>query len=195
MILDKCRTAVFPEYHSMGRLLNLKDNKQVGRILKDSSYLFQDIPIEDSYSFHFWAFGKKCSLKSDILDIDISNDDSYSFMGRNINTISGMSDSWNNLIIQRRSGKTSLYINGHCKHTEINNEHGNINVEIICSQNTSEKSPLRDFRFYDRFLSGEEIEKLSKFIGYGYTPDIFKYIKEFQEVYASNAANMFPTHF
>lgn len=183
MIWDKCKIAVLPEYHSMGRLVDSRDKRTIGRIIKEGHYLINDISIEDNYSIHFWATEKDCIFNSEFV------------LGQNLNSFIEKDKNINNFIIQRIFEKTNIYVNGNCKYTETNSKYGNSDIEIKFSQITSDKSPLRDFRFYDRALSIEEIEKLSKFIGYGYTPDVFKYISEFQQVYASNAANMFPAHF
>lgn len=175
MILDKCKIVVFPEYHSMGRLINALDNKQTGRIIKDDLLYINGAPICDNFCISSWFMG------------DIK-------LGGSIDLEASGPKEWNNLIVQGKSGSTNCFVNG--KHiTRIKNTNSKEDtIYLRASQTTSDSPPLRDFRYYERSLSEQELEYLFNF-SYCDSLEPLSFGASFLEVYASNAANMFPTHF
>lgn len=177
-MLNNCKIVVFPEYHSMGRLINTLNNKQTGRIINNELFCIEGAPVCDNFCISSWFWGEKLAVNSGKFNIEASGD-----------------KKWNNLILQGKSGIANVFVNGkHIKkigHIKGASEDG---VYLRASQTTSDSPPLRDFRYYERSLSEMELEDLLN-ISFCDSLEALGFGASYLEVYASNIANMFPTHF
>lgn len=177
-MLKDCKISVFPEYHSMGRLINNIDNKQTGLRVKDDLYLIDTSLGADIFCLSSWFRGDQLHIKSGDLNIEATGD-----------------KEWNSFVLKSRSGVANVFINGeYTKRIKISDISHDERLYLRASPTTTDHSPLRDFRYYERSLSEKEFEEIVNFSYYN-VPNVGLLYDSYFEIYASNAANMFPTHF
>lgn len=177
-MLNNCKIVVFPEYHSMGRLINAIDNKQTGRVINNELFHIEGVPVCDNFCLSSWFLGESLVVNSGRFNVEAIGN-----------------KKWNNLVLQGKSGIANVFVNGkHIKKIGAIKGVSENGVYLRASQTTSDSPPLRDFRYYERSLSEMELEDLFNF-SYCDSLEALGFGASYLEVYASNAANMFPTHF